>query len=121
VTKIFGVRTWKEQKCPYSDHLASSSVRGNRIEQRIQNIPTCRYTSLQQVIGHFKNRKKMNEGHPIVDLLDLLVEIAATSPNQSKKEGLCKEPRFTPDTAQSNNVQHQSKTRSAALVKKQKA
>jgi hypothetical protein len=61
----------------------------------------------------------MNEGHPIVDLLDLLVEIAAT-PNQSKKEVLCQEPRFTPDTPQSNSGQHHSKTRSATLVKKQK-
>lgn len=62
----------------------------------------------------------MNEGHPIVDLLDLLVEIAAASPHQSKEEELCQEPRFTPDTAQLNSGQHQLKTRSVALVKKQK-
>ena len=62
----------------------------------------------------------MNEGHPIVDLLDLLVEIAATSPHKLKKEELCQKPRFTPDTAQSNNGDHQSKTKSAALMKKQK-
>lgn len=61
----------------------------------------------------------MNEGHPIGDLLDLLVEIAATS-NKSKKEEPCKEPRFTPDTALSNNGQRQSESRPPALVKKQK-
>ena len=63
----------------------------------------------------------MNEGHPIVDLLDLLVEIAATSLHKSKEEELCQEPQFTPDTAQFNSGQHLSETRSAALMKKQKA
>lgn len=59
----------------------------------------------------------MNSGHPMADLLDLLVEIAAAHPLQSTQENTCRNQQSTLDSEPQNKPSLQLKSKSGGLVK----